>query len=74
MLLLFGQAFFLNKKMKSLGCEYDRCVVETQLCKLPDTSDTLIFSKSKKKKSPETNRFIFLCRWHTVLPIVVESG
>ena len=30
------------KKMKNVSCEYDRWVVETQLCKLRDTSDTLI--------------------------------
>ena len=29
-------------KMKNVSCEYDRWVVETQLCKLRDTSDTLI--------------------------------
>ena len=28
--------------MKNVSCEYDRWVVETQLCKLRDTSDTLI--------------------------------
>ena len=30
------------KKMKNVSCEYDRWVVETQLCNLRDTSDTLI--------------------------------
>ena len=29
--------------MKNVGCEYDRWVVETELCKLRDTSDTLIW-------------------------------
>ena len=29
------------KKLKNVSCEYDRWVVETQLCKLRDTSDTL---------------------------------
>ena len=33
-------SFFL--KLKNFSCEYDRWVVETQLCKLRDTSDTLI--------------------------------
>ena len=28
--------------MKNVSCEYDRWAVETQLCKLRDTSDTLI--------------------------------
>ena len=28
--------------LKNVRCEYDRWVVETQLCKLRDTSDTLI--------------------------------
>ena len=28
--------------MKNDSCEYDRWMVETQLCKLRDTSDTLI--------------------------------
>ena len=28
--------------MKNVSCEYNRWVVETQLCKLCDTSDTLI--------------------------------
>ena len=28
--------------MKNVSCEYDRWEVETQLCKLRDTSDTLI--------------------------------
>ena len=27
---------------KTVSCQYDRWVVETQLCKLRDTSDTLI--------------------------------
>ena len=31
-----------GKKKKNVSCEYDRWVVETQLCKLRDTSDTLI--------------------------------
>ena len=31
-----------TKKMINVTCEYDRWVVETQLCKLRDTSDTLI--------------------------------
>jgi len=30
------------KILKNVSCEYDRWVVETQLCKLRDTSDTLI--------------------------------
>ena len=30
------------KKLKIVSCEYDRWMVETQLCKLRDTSDTLI--------------------------------
>ena len=29
-------------KLKNVSCEYDRWVVETQLCKLRDTLDTLI--------------------------------
>ena len=29
-------------KVKNVSCEYDRWVVETQLCKLRDTSDTII--------------------------------
>ena len=29
------------KKSKNVSCEYDRRVVETQLCKLRDTSDTI---------------------------------
>ena len=41
-----GGLFFLNaffyKKLKNISCEYDRWVVETQLYKLRDTSDTLI--------------------------------
>ena len=32
------------KILKDVSCEYDRWVVETQLCKLRDTSDTLIGS------------------------------
>ena len=28
-------------KLKNVSCEYDRWVVETQLCKLRDTLDTL---------------------------------
>ena len=28
--------------MKNVGCEYDRWVIESQLCRLRDTSDTLI--------------------------------
>ena len=30
------------KILKNVSCEYDRWVVETQLCKLRDTSETLI--------------------------------
>ena len=30
------------KKTKNVSSEHDRWVVETQLCKLRDTSDTLI--------------------------------
>ena len=30
------------KTMKNIGCEYDRWMVETQLCKLRDTSGTII--------------------------------
>ena len=30
------------KNWKNVSCEYDQRVVETQLCKLRDTSDTLI--------------------------------
>ena len=35
---------FFIKVLKNVSCEYDRWVVETQLCKLRDTgtSDTLI--------------------------------
>ena len=33
---------FYKKILKNVSCEYDRWVVETQLCKLRDTSDTLI--------------------------------
>ena len=32
----------LGRKLKNVSCEYDRWVVETQLCKLRGTSDTLI--------------------------------
>ena len=31
-----------SKKRTNVSCEYDRCVVETQLCKRRDMSDTLI--------------------------------
>ena len=30
------------KKLKNVSCEYDEWVVETQLCKLRGTEDTLI--------------------------------
>ena len=30
------------KKLKNVSCEYDRRVVETQLCNLRDMSNTLI--------------------------------
>ena len=33
---------YFIKTSKNASCEYDRRVVETQLCKLRDTSDTLI--------------------------------
>ena len=33
---------FLIKILKDVSCEYDRWVIQTQLCKLRDTSDTLI--------------------------------
>ena len=32
----------IGRLLKNVNCEYDRWVVETQLCKLRDTSDTLI--------------------------------
>ena len=37
--------FFLLvvKILKNVSCEYNRWVVETQLCKLRDSSDTLIW-------------------------------
>ena len=35
------------EKMKNVSCEYDRWVVETQLCKLRDTSDTLYIQRSQ---------------------------
>ena len=34
--------FYTCKKLKNVSCEHDRWVIETQLCKLRDTSDTLI--------------------------------
>ena len=34
--------YVFYKKLKNVSGEYDRWVVETQLCKLRDTSDTLI--------------------------------
>ena len=34
-------SMFFIKILKKVSCEYDRWVVETQLCKLRDTSDTL---------------------------------
>ena len=42
--IVFCFLFFLNKKMKNVSCEYDRWVVENQLClcKLRDTPDALI--------------------------------
>ena len=40
--VLIADVFQLFKKMKNVSCEYDRWVVETQLYKLRDTSDTLI--------------------------------
>ena len=36
------EGFTCIKILKNVSCEYDRWVVETQLCKLRDTSDTLI--------------------------------
>ena len=36
----YGLLYFLL--MNNVSCEYDRWVVETQLCRLRDTSDTLI--------------------------------
>ena len=32
----------MSKKLKNVSCEYDRWVVETQLCKLREMSDKLI--------------------------------
>ena len=37
-----GSTGVFYKELKNVSCEYDRWVVETQLCKLRDTSDTLI--------------------------------
>ena len=41
-LFLIFPFFFQIKILKNVSCEYGRWVVETQLCKLRDTSDTLI--------------------------------
>ena len=41
MILAMGFIYFY-KKLKNVSCEYDGWVVETQLRKLRDTSDTLI--------------------------------
>ena len=38
-MILFVLFYF---KMKNVRCEYDRWVVETQLCKLRDTSDAFV--------------------------------
>ena len=38
---LQGLCVFLHI-LKNVSCEYDQWVVETQLCKLRDTSDTII--------------------------------
>ena len=40
-LCLFLKTFFC-KKLENVSCEYDQWVVESQLCKLRDTSDTLV--------------------------------
>ena len=37
-----GCGLLCFRLMKNVSCEYNRWVVETQLCKLRDTSDTLI--------------------------------
>ena len=37
-----GKIWYFYKILKDVSCEYDRWVVETQLCELRDTSDTLI--------------------------------
>ena len=37
-----GYGLLSFRLMKNVSCEYDRLVVETQLSKLRDTSDTLI--------------------------------
>ena len=39
---MLGRSGFFIKILKNVSCEYDRWVVETQLCKLRGTSDTLI--------------------------------
>ena len=40
--LPFRHVFFFYKKLTNVSCEYDRLVVDTQLCKLRGTSETLI--------------------------------
>ena len=37
-----GYGLLCFRLMENVSCEYDRWVVETQLCKLRATSDTLI--------------------------------
>ena len=37
-----GTIFLFYKNIENVGCEYERWVVATQLCKLCDTSDTII--------------------------------
>ena len=37
-----GYGLLCFRLTKNVSCEYDGWVVETQLCKLRDTSDTLI--------------------------------
>ena len=38
----FFSFFSKIKMLKNVSCQYDRWAVETQLCKLRDTSDTLV--------------------------------
>ena len=39
---LLNLQFDFIKVLENVSCEYNRWVVETQLCKLHDTSETLI--------------------------------
>ena len=69
------RALLFYEKLKNVSCEYDRWMVEIQLCKLRDTLDTLFFlQKTLKKFRCEHDRWVVgtqLCKLRDTLDTLI---